>query len=146
MGRMRPSDRRAKNLARKVLGKDFKTIFDKGFVSFNIKVQIKKGEVETRRIYLCKDFRVYTLNKKRSLYYRYCSILLEYRASLYDANEYPAIYYQNVFSDYDKLIAYYLWLKHYSKVPAKLKEFKQQFNLIQTPLSYRQFKAEIEEE
>jgi len=124
---MKVADKRAKKLAKKVLGKDFNLLMKRGYLVRTIKIKNGKKIVRMRML-ISKDIYVYGYNKKR--YHRYCSELLEESINNpYRPYEYRG-YYAESFSKFDRLIAFYIWLKHYSKHPISRRAFNRRFNFI----------------
>lgn len=114
------ADRKARKLAKQILGKDFDRLMKRKYLSFKIKIRKQKGKIVERKMYLFRDIVLYIVDEKTNKLIRICS-LLEGPGGTWEEKRY---------SDYDKLIAFYLWLKHYKKHPVKQLAFNDQFNLM----------------
>lgn len=126
------ADIRARGLAKKILGSDFDRLMKKGYLTF--KINVKQSSLGLTKFIIGKDIAVYRYDKKKNRYFRYCSLIQERPAWQYEQNVYPRTL-DNHYSKYDKLVAYYLWLKNYSKNGVSKFQFKKQFNFIDDPQS-----------
>lgn len=117
--RYEKADKRAKSLAKKIMGKKFTELMKKKYLRFVIKVKKQKGKIVEKKLYILKDVTMYQLNEKNHKLAKICSLIAG--SDQFEVRQ---------FSDYDKLVAYYLWLKHYSKHPIRQLDFNDQFNLM----------------
>lgn len=136
-----PADRRARRLAQKILGKDFIKLFKRGYLEFKIK--LRGARVKTKKFLICKNISVYGYDSRKRKYFRYCSLIKNTNAWQYEQNVYEQGYGANAYSHFDKLIAYYLWLKEYSKKAVPIQQFKDQFNLIDDGYSWYRLKKDM---
>lgn len=112
------ADRRAKRLAKQVLGKDFKKLNTEKYLIYKIKV--KNGrKITLKIIYLFKDVVLYEQDPRSKRLTRICSLIQD-----------PTTWNEVRYSIYDKLIAYYFWLRLYSRKPIHITDYKDQFNLL----------------
>lgn len=128
------ADKRALKLAKKVLGNDFKKLMKQKYLIFPIKILKGGHRVVIKKIYLFKHIVLFTYTPKTKRFARLCSVLID-----------PRYYHDVRYSKYDKLIAYYLWLKHYTKHRIENMEYNDQFNLMpQSDYSREEVYFEIE--
>jgi len=122
------ADKKARKLAKMVLGKDWDLLMKQKYIVCNIKIKFDK-KISLKRMVISKDINLYGYDKKREAYFRYCSELTEESAMNPYRNHYGP-YMPEQYSKYDRLIAFYIWLKHYKKHPISPKYFAKKFNLI----------------
>lgn len=135
------ADRKARRLAQKILGQDFKKLFKKGYLVFKIK--LKGTKTKLKKLLICKNITVYGYDKRSNSYYRYCSLIRNTMPWQYEQNVYEQGYGAQAYSKFDKLVAYYLWLKEYSKSAVSIQQFKEQFNHIDDEYTWHRLKKDM---